>query len=177
MTTRLHSRHRQALIAIAVVASMVCAVTGTHADDSADATKIRAIIDDEITAWNRGDADGYSKHFSADGTFTNIRGLFFVGYQEFRDRHELVFKGEFRGTTLEQRIVSMRFIRPDVASVETLASVSGFKAGIPPGSSVDEKRRLNARLLQVLKKDGGSWKIVVYHNVDVKPGTPVPELD
>jgi uncharacterized protein (TIGR02246 family) len=167
MTTRLHSRHRQALIAIAVVMNMVCAATITHAEDSADVTKIRAIVDDEITSWNRGDADGYSRHFSADGTFTNVRGLFFVGHQEFRDRHELVFK----------RIVSMRFIRPDVAIVETLASVSGFKARVPPGSSVDEKGRLNTRLLQVFKKDGGSWKIVVYHNVDVKPGIPIPELD
>jgi hypothetical protein len=30
-------------------------------------------------------------------------------------------------------------------------------------------------LLQVLVKDKGAWKIVAYHNVDVKAQTAVPE--
>ena len=30
------------------------------------------------------------------------------------------------------------------------------------------------RYTMKLKKDAGEWKIVVYHNVDVKPGVPVP---
>ena len=103
-------------------------------------------------------------------------GMFFTGHQEFRDRHEAIFKGEFRGTSLKQEIVSLRFIRPDVAIAETLTWVSGFsKAGAPPGTQVDANGRLRTRLLQVLKNDGGEWKIVVYHNVDVKPGVPVPE--
>ena len=37
------------------------------------------------------------------------------------------------------------------------------------------RRRLRARLLQVLVKDGGEWKIAAYHNVDVKAGVFVPE--
>jgi hypothetical protein len=40
---------------------------------------------------------------------------------------------------------------------------------------VDAKGRLRTRLLQVLAKDNGVWKIVAYHNVDVKPGIAVPE--
>ena len=73
-------------------------------------------------------------------------------------------------------IVSLRFIRSDVAIAETLTWVSGFsKAGPPPGVQLDANGRLRARLLQVLKKDGGEWKTVVYHNVDVKPGVSVPE--
>jgi uncharacterized protein (TIGR02246 family) len=175
MRTTLLARHGAAVasgVAVAAVASMIRVAL---ASDGADVGKIRAIVEDEIAAWNRGDADAYSRHFSADGTFTNIRGSFFVGYEEFRDRHDVVFKGEFRGTTLEQRIVSLKFIRPDVAVVETLASVSGFESGVPPSANIDEKGRLNARLLQVLEKEGSSWKIVAYHNVDVKPGVPIPE--
>jgi uncharacterized protein (TIGR02246 family) len=108
--------------------------------------------------------------------FTNIGGMFFTGHQEFRDRQEAIFKGEFRGTSLKQETVCLRFIRPDVAIAETLTWVSGFsKAGPPPGTQLDANGRLRTRLLQVLKKDGGVWKIVVYHNVDIKPGVPVPE--
>jgi len=141
-----------------------------------DETAIRRILDNEVATWNKGDTDGYSRDFATDGTFTNIRGMFFTGHQEFRDRHEAIFKGEFRGTSLKQEIVSLRFIRADVAIAETFTWVSGFsKAGPPPGTLLDANGRLRTRLLQVLKKDGGEWKIVVYHNVDVKPGVPVPE--
>jgi len=143
---------------------------------SPDETAIRRILDNEVATWNKGDTDGYSKDFATDGTFTNIRGMFFTGHQEFRDRHEAIFKGEFRGTSLKQEIVSLRFIRADVAIAETLTWISGFsKAGPPPGTLVDANGRLRTRLLQVLKKDGSDWKIVVYHNVDVKAGVPVPE--
>lgn len=44
-----------------------------------------------------------------------------------------------------------------------------------PGTTADSKGRLCARLLQVVARQGGEWKIVAYHNVDVKPGVPVPE--
>jgi hypothetical protein len=60
-----------------------------------------------------------------------------------------------------QEIVSLRFIRPDVAIAETLTWISGFsKAGPPPGTQLDANGRLRTRLLQLLKKDGGDWKIV-----------------
>ena len=66
------------------------------------------------------------------------------------------------------------FIRPDVAIVEVLTSVSGVTE-TSPGTVADSKGRLRTRLLQVVAKTGGEWKIAAYHNVDVKPGVPVPE--
>ncbi len=102
--------------------------------------------------------------------------MFFSGYKAFRDRHEEIFKGQFRETVLQLDVVSLRFVRPDVAVVDALTRVSGFsKAGPPPVVHADAKGRLRTRLLQVLVKDGDDWKIVVYHNVDVKPGIESPE--
>ena len=63
---------------------------------------------------------------------------------------------------------------PDVVIVETLQTITGYHR-LLPGTSADAKGRLRTRLLQVLVKDGGEWKIASYHNVDVKPGTSVPE--
>src|SRR5580765_6064500 len=176
MLLRMRDRRvKRAAVTVAAIL-VVLSVGAIRAQNNPDETAIRQILDSEVTTWNNGDTDGYSSHFAADGTFTNIRGMFFTGHQEFRDRHEAIFKGEFRGTSLKQEIVSLRFIRPDVAIAETLTWVSEFsKAGPPPGTQVDANGRLRTRLLQVLKKDGGDWKIVVYHNVDVKPGVPVPE--
>jgi uncharacterized protein (TIGR02246 family) len=141
---------------------------------TADESAIRKIVQDEVTAWNQGDAAAYSRQFAIDGTFTNIRGQFFIGYEAYLKQHEVIFQGIFKNTTLQQEIVSLKFNGPDVAVVETLTSVSGMSE-TAPGTAADSKGRLRTRLLQVVARRGGEWKIVAYHNVDVKPGVLVPE--
>ncbi len=121
-------------------------------------------------------AQAYSQHFAADGTFTNVQGMFFTGHQAFLDRHEEIFKGMLRGTVLRQEVVSLKFVRPDTAVVETLTWISGFSpSGPPPGTHTDAKGRLRTRLLQVMVKDAEGWKTAAYHNVDVKPTVTTPE--
>ncbi len=141
---------------------------------TADEIAIRKIIQDEVAAWNRGDAAAYSRHFATDGTCTNIRGQFFTGHEAFLKQHEVIFQGIFKNTTSQQDIVSLKFNGPDVAVVETLTSLSGMSE-TAPGTATDSKGHLRTRLLQVVARRGGEWKIVAYHNVDVKPGVPVPE--
>ena len=140
---------------------------------SPDEMALRNIIKDEINTWNRGDAVGYSRHFAAGGTFTNIRGQFFTGYPAFLKQHEVIFKGVYKKTTLNQEVISLKFIRPDLAIVETVTTVAGA-AQAPPGVTRDSKRRIRTRLMQVAMKSGGAWTIVAYHNVDVKPGIEFP---
>jgi uncharacterized protein (TIGR02246 family) len=161
--------------AIAIVIVLSAALIAS-AQSKPDEAGIRKVLDDEITTWNHGDTDGYSRHFAPDGTFTNVMGMFFTGQQAFRDRHEIIFKGPFRGTTLQLQVVSLRFLTADVAICETLTWVSGFKSGAPPGLQLDSKGRLRTRLLQVMAKRNGEWEIVVYHNVDIKPSVEVREL-
>src|SRR6202162_1849206 len=157
------------VLAIALAATFAAIPT-----PSSDEIVIRNIIQEEITAWNAGDAAAYARHFAADGTFTNVRGQFFTGRQAVIDRHDYVFKGQFHGSTLKQDIVSLKFVRPDVAVVEVLTSVTGIQK-LSPGTSTDDKGRLRTRLLQVIVKDGSEWKIVAYHNVDVKADVPSPD--
>jgi uncharacterized protein (TIGR02246 family) len=159
---------------IAILILLLAGVAAA-AQSKSDENAIRAILNDESTTWNQGDSDGYAKHFAADGTFTNVLGMFFTGQQAYRDRHENIFKGPFRGTMLQLQVVSLRFLTPDVAVCETLTWVSGFKSGAPPGLHLDTKGRLRTRLLQVMAKRNGEWQIVVYHNVDIKPDVEAPE--
>jgi uncharacterized protein (TIGR02246 family) len=157
-------------IAIVLLAGVIAAAQSKPDEDA-----IRSILADEITTWNQGDADGYSRHFAADGTFTNVRGMSFTGRQAYRDRHEIIFKGPMRGTKLQIQVVSLRFLTLDVAICETLTWVSDFKNGAPPNLYLDTKGRLRTRLLQVMEKRSGEWQIVAYHNVDIKPDVDAPE--
>jgi uncharacterized protein (TIGR02246 family) len=157
-----------------VLALVLVATVTAYPQASPDETAVRNIIKEETTAWNAGDAAAYSRHFAEDGTCTNIRGELFNGRQAFIQRHDYLFKGPFRGSTLKQDIVSLKFIRPDVAVVEVLTSVTGIQK-LSPGTHTDDKGRLRTRLLQVMVQDGGEWQIVAYHNTDVKSDVPAPD--
>jgi uncharacterized protein (TIGR02246 family) len=139
-----------------------------------DEAAIRSIVEEESTAWTQGDAAAYSRHFAENGTCTNILGQLFTGHDVFLKQHDFLFKGPYRGTTLHHDVVSLQFVRPDVAIVEVLTSVTGFQK-LAPGLNTDKSGRLRTRLLQVLVKDKAEWKIVAYHNVDVKSQTLVPD--
>jgi len=156
-----------------VLAAITLAATVAGAQIS-DEAAIRGIVQEEASAWTRGDPAAYSRHFAENGTFTNILGQFSTGYDAFLKRHDELFKGPYQGTSLHHDVVSLQFVRPDVAVVEVLTSVTGFQK-LAPGLATDRKGRLRTRLLQVMVKDKGEWKIVAYHNVNVKAQTTVPE--
>jgi uncharacterized protein (TIGR02246 family) len=140
-----------------------------------DTAAIRNIVEDETTAWNKGDAVAYARHFAADGTFTNILGAFYKGHDTFAAEHGQIFKTIFLGSTIQQDIVSLQFAAPDVAVVEVLTAVTGAKIPSARADSLDAKGRLRTRLLQVAVRRGGKWEIVAYHNVEVRDALHAPE--
>src|SRR6266576_4086098 len=58
--------------------TMLLFATMAGAQGKPDEAAIRSILQEEVPDWNKGDAQAYSQHFAADGTFTNIRGMFFT---------------------------------------------------------------------------------------------------
>src|SRR6266481_6158474 len=126
-----------------------------------DEAAIRNILQEEVAAWNKGDAQAYSQHFAADGTFTNVQGMFFAGHQAFLDRHEEIFKGMLRGTVLRQEVVSLKFVRAHSAAsgdgerrrgVEDRrvsqrgCEADGDNAGAPIGAPKSQISQLSDRL-------------------------------
>jgi uncharacterized protein (TIGR02246 family) len=129
-----------------------------------DEAAIARLLSEMTDAWNRGDVKAYGAHFQADGTFTNVHGTFHVGRDEFDRRHEEVFQGMFKGTTLALTPKKLRFIRPDVAIADIDVALSGHRAK-PPGIWTDHDGALHTCLLLVLVRDDGAWSIAAYHNV------------
>src|SRR5437899_8637531 len=96
---------RTALICVATALVLVTAPAPSAAQASAtDEGQIRAIVEDQVTSWNAGDAIGFSKSFGDSGSFTNIRGTAFYGHKAFEDRHREIFTGFFKGSKLAMSI-------------------------------------------------------------------------
>jgi uncharacterized protein (TIGR02246 family) len=131
---------------------------------SADEKEIEHLLGELTDAWKRGDASAFGARYRADGTFTNVNGGFYVGRDEFNLRHDEVFRGVFKGTTLSMTIRMLRFLRPDVAVVDIHVSVLGGPAR-PPGVQIGVDGVVRTCLLMVLTKDQEKWWIAAYHNV------------
>ena len=133
-----------------------------------DEARIRAIIAEQVMAWNAGDAKTFSASFAEDGSFTNIRGTVFYGHRAFEDRHAEIFRGFFKGSKLAMSPTRIRFVRPDVAIVDVATELSELRGRTPPGVKARPDGKIRTRLQEVFVKDGGRWLVASYHNVDVK---------
>ncbi len=135
--------------------------------------EIRRLLGRQTDAWNRGDAAAYAEAASEEIWFTNILGQARTGKREFLERHAEIFAEIFGGSRLEQETVRLRLLTADAAMVETAARLTGFRA-LPPGIAPAQDGALHTRLLQVLVRQEGQWRIAAYHNVAVSPAAGRP---
>jgi hypothetical protein len=54
--------------------TMLLFATMAGAQGKPDEAAIRSILQEEVTAWNKGDAQAYSQHFTTDGLPLNFSG-------------------------------------------------------------------------------------------------------
>ena len=141
------------------------------------ANEILLILNEQARGWNEGNAGLYAKAFSEEGCFTNIFGMFFIGYQNFFQKHDSILKGVFKNSIFNYKLIHLQFPVDNVAVVETLVTVSGVnKSGAFNLIYTDNDGRMFTRLVQVMTRKMNEWKIVSYHNVDIKEGVAIPEL-
>lgn len=157
-----------AAVALSGAAGGSWAAAGRATDNSTGArAAIVKVIEAEDAAWKAGDANAFCEAATPDVVFTNIVGMFSVGHAPMVAQHARIFSTIYQGSTLRQEITNLKMVRPDVAIVDTLTTVSDFKA-LPPGSqAIDGK--LTTRLEQVMLMEDGRWRVAAFHNVTVNP--------
>ena len=153
-----------ALAAIAVGAAVAPPARAEAAMPDGRAA-IQTIIDREDAAWKAGDAEAFCEAATPDVVFTNIVGMFSVGHAPMVAQHARIFSTIYKGSVLKQTLTNVAMVRPDVAIVDTLTEVSGFKA-LPPGSEAIDGV-LKTRLEQVMVMEGGRWRVAAFHNVTI----------
>ena len=153
-----------------LAALCISAVTPAGADDKAkDEAAIRELAAGFEKTHNRHDAKAFAALFAPDGDFTNVRGMTAKGRKEIEEFHRPLFEGDtskgnpsFKDAVLKIDEVKVRFLRPDVASVDILWTQTGSK-------TADGKDRGTRKGLAswVVTKEGGAWQVAVMHNMDL----------
>ena len=159
-----------AVVALGGAAGATLAAEKTMTQSSATPeihTAILNVIAAEDAAWKDGDAEAFCDAATPDVVFTNIVGMFSVGHAPMVAQHARIFSTIYQGSTLKQTITNLALVRPDVAIVDTLAELSGFKH-LPPGSEAVDGV-MKTRLEQVMLWEGGRWRVASFHNVPVNP--------
>ncbi len=131
---------------------------------------IRRVIAAQDAAWCAGDAAAFGADALPDVVFTNVVGRFSVGLEPFLAQHAHIFATIYQGSRLAQEIVHVTMASDDVAIVDTLTAVTGYRH-LPPGATPVDGA-LQTRLEQVLVRRDGDWRVQSFHNVPVHPAAP-----
>ena len=138
------------------------------AHDAKSEAAIRAIVAEQVVAWNAGDSTRYAHGLAPDASFTNLFGMVMYGKPAFAQRHNEILSTFYRGTSKKHVIRRIRFVTPDVAIVDIDNEVHGVRA-MPPGIAVPADGVVKTQLMEVFARRDGQWWVEAYHNVDVKP--------
>jgi len=135
--------------------------------DIESAKEIHNIVSRQQAAWNRGDPRNFSKDCDEEISFTNILGRVYFSREDFDELHTHIFATIFKGSTLKLKPRRIHFPARTIALVDLSAEVTGFQA-LPPGVKAPADGVLRTALLQVLLRTEVGWRVVAYHNVDLK---------
>ena len=135
--------------------------------------QIRAVVESEGDAWNRGDAEAFAAHYAEDGSFTNVIGQQLYGKPAFVAQHARIFSTIYKGSHNTFLVTKIKFLRPDVAVVDIDGALVGATR-LPPGIKAGEDGAVHVKLQEVMTREKGVWWIAAFHNVAVTPLPPQP---
>jgi uncharacterized protein (TIGR02246 family) len=134
---------------------------------------IRRLLEEQVAAWNAGDAEGWCKHFAPDAGFVNILGMRFEGRDANAHRHAELFAGIFKGSRLEIRDLEIRVLDAASAIADAVLDLAHFQK-LPPGiRPTIGNDVLRTRMHYVMVRDGDGWCVVYSQNTAVMSMPPV----
>ena len=128
----------------------------------ADEAKIRALFEDLLGDWGRGDGEAYGSRFTEDADYVAFDGTRTRGRREISASHQQLFDKFLKDTRLTGRILSIKFPSPDVALVHATGGT------IMRGKTEPSPERASIQTL-VAVREGGEWRFAAFHNTRVRP--------
>jgi uncharacterized protein (TIGR02246 family) len=149
----------QTKIVMAAILLLTFCVAGPHAqmamNHDADSAAIKQSVASFVDAWNSHDARGEAMHYVEDGDFSSVKGEPSHGRKELEDHYNTIFTTFLKNARTTDTIRSIRFLAPDIASVDLDWLVNEPSA---PGGVLRK-----GLLTWIMSKRNGQWMIVIYH--------------
>jgi uncharacterized protein (TIGR02246 family) len=127
-----------------------------------DEAKIRALFDDLLDDWSKGDGGAYGSRFTEDADYVAFDGTRTRGRAEISASHQQLFDRFLKGTHLTGCILSIKFPSPDVAIVHATGGT------IMRGKTKPSPERDSIQTL-VAVREGTEWRFAAFHNSRVRP--------
>jgi uncharacterized protein (TIGR02246 family) len=125
---------------------------------------IQQLVSAFMSAWDKHDVQAFAETFAEDADFTNVRGIGAHGRDAIQRFHAPVFETIFKHSHQTTTDVRVRFITPDIASVDVRWEMTGSTA--PDGTPIPLRKGL---LNWLVTNHDGRWLITVMHNQDLTP--------
>jgi uncharacterized protein (TIGR02246 family) len=127
-----------------------------------DEAKIRALFEDLLEDWGRGDGEAYGSRFTEDADYVAFDGTRTVGRRQISASHQRLFDKFLKGTRLTGRILSIKFPSPDVALIHATGGT------VMRGKTKPSPERDSIQTL-VAVREGSEWRFAAFHNSRVRP--------
>ncbi len=156
------------VLAAAVAAVLISAVG--FAKESNE-QQIRARTDAFAEAWNKHDTAAMTAFWSFDGDLINPSGRRAKGMTEIQKLFTEEHSAAMKQSTYKTNSMSIRFIEPDLALVDSDVELSGVAA--PDGTTATIK----PHVVTLWRKSGGQWWVVSAraYNYLPPPAPPAPK--
>jgi uncharacterized protein (TIGR02246 family) len=138
---------------------------GAPPDKANDQESVRKVLATGVDALNKHDAKAFGAVFHADAEFSQVAGAGARGREGIVLVHQ-PFIEKFKKAVVTPGEPRIRFLRPDVATVDIRWSVAGMIG--PDGK---DRGAQNGLAMVVLTKEKGIWGVAAYHLAEL-PAPP-----
>jgi uncharacterized protein (TIGR02246 family) len=163
-----HSIILRSTIALAVFSNLSFSRAADAPVQSDNEKPVRALIAAMGEAFAKLDAHAFSMVFHEDADFTNVWGMTAHGRKAIEEFHRPLLEGDgtgpipsFKHAELKMLETRIRFLRPDVASVDATWTQTG---AVQNGQDMGARKGL---LMLIATRERDGWGIAVMHNMDL----------
>jgi len=127
-----------------------------------DEAKIRVLFEELLGDWARGDGEAYGSRFTEHADYVAFEGTHTRGRDEISASHQELFDRFLKGTRLTGRVLSVRFLSPDVAVVHATGGT------VMRGKTKPSPERDSIQTLVAVREEA-EWRFAAFHNTRVRP--------
>jgi len=132
--------------------------------NDAESAGIKQTLNDWASAFNRHDAHACVQDFAEDADMVSLAGIRYHGRKAIEDHYGKTFSTTLANAHRTDTVQSIRFLSPEIASVDDAYELVGSTSKTPGDSSVVPPRKGYYQLIYV--KQNGQWLIAISHEIE-----------